>query len=152
MESEEEYSQERKKNLLKIAVDTGNDYPEYDNSSEDSSISSIDSSSNDMEVDEVLENPEDIEDQNLIFYYRQEKNDRQNFIDMFKDKHLYPNANSITDSKILSWKGQKYMLCMSIISLYREFPEDKRKSRSPSKKLSENYIDFLEEELESIQI
>ena len=33
--------------------------------------------------------------------------------------------------------------------LYREFPEDKRKSRSPSKKLSENYIDFLEEELES---
>ena len=33
--------------------------------------------------------------------------------------------------------------------LYREFPEYKRKSRSPSKKLSENYIDFLEEELES---
>ena len=30
-----------------------------------------------------------------------------------------------------------------------ENPEDKRKSRSPSKKLSENYIDFLEEELES---
>ena len=28
-------------------------------------------------------------------------------------------------------------------------PEDKRKSRSPSKKLSDNYIDFLEEELES---
>ena len=34
-------------------------------------------------------------------------------------------------------------------SLYREFPEDKRKSRSSSKKVSENYIDFLEEELES---
>ena len=33
-------------------------------------------------------------------------------------------------------------------SLYTEFPEDKRKSRSPSKKLSGNYIDFLEEELE----
>ena len=30
-----------------------------------------------------------------------------------------------------------------------ENPEDKRKSRSPSKKLSENYIDFLEEVLES---
>ena len=30
-----------------------------------------------------------------------------------------------------------------------ENPEDKIKSRSPSKKLSENYIDFLEEELES---
>ena len=30
-----------------------------------------------------------------------------------------------------------------------ENPEDKRKSRSPSKKLSENYIDFLEEELGS---
>ena len=34
-------------------------------------------------------------------------------------------------------------------SLYREFSKDKRKSRSPSKKLSKNYIDFLEEELES---
>ena len=43
MESEEEYNQDRKK-FLKIVVDTGNDYPEYDNSSEDSSISSIDSS------------------------------------------------------------------------------------------------------------
>ena len=30
-----------------------------------------------------------------------------------------------------------------------ENPEDKRKSRSPSNKLSENYIDFFEEELES---
>ena len=61
MESEEEYNQERK-NLLKIVVDTGNDYPEYDNSSEDSSILSIDSSSNYMDVDEVSENH-----QNLIF-------------------------------------------------------------------------------------
>ena len=83
MENEEEYNQDRK-NLLKIVVDTGNDYPEYDNSSEDYTILSIYSSSNDMDVDEVSENP-----------------------------------------------------------------EDKRKSRSPSKKLSENYIDFLEEELES---
>ena len=50
MVSEEEYNQDRK-NLLKIVVDTVNDYPEYDNSSEDSSISPIDSSSNDMDVD-----------------------------------------------------------------------------------------------------
>ena len=68
MESEEEYNQDRK-NLMKILVDTGDDYPEYDNSSEDSSISSIDSSSNDMDVDEVSENPEDIEDKNLIFLW-----------------------------------------------------------------------------------
>ena len=51
MESEKDYNQERK-NLQKIVVDTGDDYPEYDNSSEDSSISSIDSSSNDTDVDE----------------------------------------------------------------------------------------------------
>ena len=67
MESEEDYNQE--KNLLKIVVDTGDDYLEYDNSSEDSSISSIDSSSNDIDVDEVSENFEDIEDQNLIFLW-----------------------------------------------------------------------------------
>ena len=53
-----------------------------------------------MDADEVLENLEDIEAQNLIFYGRKGKNDRQNFIDMFKDKHSYPNANSIADSKI----------------------------------------------------
>ena len=132
MESEEEYNQDRK-NLLKIVVDTGNDYPEYDNSSEDYTISSIDFSSNDMDVDDVSQNPEDIEDQTLIFYDRQEKNDRQKFIDMFKDKHLYPNANSIADSKILSWKRTKIYAVYEHYSLYREFPEDKRKSRSPSK-------------------
>ena len=96
MESEEEYNQDIK-NLLKIVVDTRDDYPEYDNSSKDSSILSIDSSSNYMDVDEVSENPEDIEEQNLISYDRQEKNGRQNFIDMFKDKHSYPNANIIAD-------------------------------------------------------
>ena len=58
MESEEEYNQDRK-NLLKIVVDTGDDYSEYDNSSEDSTILSINSSSNDMDVDEVSENHED---------------------------------------------------------------------------------------------
>ena len=57
----------KKENLLKIVVDTGDDYPEYDNSSEDSSISSIDSSSNYLDVDEVSQNHEDFEDQNLIF-------------------------------------------------------------------------------------
>ena len=91
MESKKDYNQERK-NLLKIVVDTGDDYPDFDNNSEDSSI---DSSSNDMDVDEVSENSEDIDD-------KQEKNDRQNFIDMFKDKHSYPNTNSIEDSKFLS--------------------------------------------------
>ena len=48
-----------------------------------------------MDADEVSENPENIEDHNLISYDRQEKNDRQNFIDKFKNKHSYPNAKSI---------------------------------------------------------
>ena len=68
---------------------------------------------------------------------------------MFKDKYSYPNVNSIADSKVLSWKRTKIYVVYEHYSLYREFPEDKRKSRSPSKKLSENYIDYLEEELES---
>ena len=67
MESEEDYNQ-KEKNLLKIDVDIGNDYSEFDNNYEDSSISSINFSSNDMDVDEVLEN---FEDQNLVFYDRQ---------------------------------------------------------------------------------
>ena len=105
-----------------------------------------------MDVDEVPENPEDIEDQNLISYDRQEKNDRKNFIDMFKDKHLYSNANSIADLKYLSWKRAKIYAMYEYYSLYREFPTDKRKSRSPSKKLSENYINFLRKNLNQIQI
>ena len=114
MESEEEYNKDRK-NLLKIVVDTGDDYPEYDYSSEDSSISSIDSSSNDMDVDEVSENPEDIEVQNIIFY------DRQNFIDIFKDKHSCPNAIVLQTQKFYHLKWQKYMLCMSIILYIENF-------------------------------
>ena len=70
-----------------------------------------------MDVDEVSENPKDTEDQNLIFYDRQEKNDRQNSIDIFKDKHSYQNANSIADSKILSRIMQRYIPCMRTIFL-----------------------------------
>ena len=74
-----------------------------------------------MDVDEVSENFEDIEDQNLIFYDRQEKNDRQKFIDMFKDKHSYPNANKLQTQKFYHWNGQKYMLCMSTILYIENF-------------------------------
>ena len=52
---------------------------------------------------------------------------------MFKDRHSYPNANSIADSKILSWKEQKYMLCINIILYIENFL-----------KTTENYDDFLE--------
>ena len=48
-----------------------------------------------------------IDEQNFISYDRQEKNDIQDFIDMFKDKHSYPNTNSITDSKIYHGKWTK---------------------------------------------
>ena len=51
--------------------------------------------------------------------------------------------------KFYQGKGTKVYAVYEHYSLYKEFPEDKRKSRSPSKKLSENYTDFLEEELES---
>ena len=114
MEREDKYNQDRKKSS-KIVVDTENDYHDFDNSSEDSYISSTDSSSNDMDVDEASENFEDIEEQNLISYDRQEKNDRQNFIDMFKNKHSYSNANSIADSKVLSWKLTKNIFCVWIL-------------------------------------
>ena len=68
-----------------------------------------------MDVDEISENFEDIEVQNLISYDRQKKNDRQNFTNTTKDKHLYPKANSIADSKKFLEKNQKYMLCISTI-------------------------------------
>ena len=55
---------------------------------------------------------------------------------MFKDKHSYPNTNSITDSKIYHEKLTKIYSVYDNYSLYREFHEDNRKSRSPSKKLS----------------
>ena len=57
-----------------------------------------------MDEDEVSEIFEDIEEQILIYYDRQEENDRQNFIDMFKDKDSYLNANSIADSKFYHGK------------------------------------------------
>ena len=120
MKSEEEYNQDRK-NLLKIVVDTGNDYPEYDNSFEDSSISSIDSSSNDMDVDEVSENPEDIEDQNLIFYDRQENNDRQTSLICLKINIHIQTLIVLQTQKFYHGKGQKYMLCKSTILYIENF-------------------------------
>ena len=40
---------------------------------------------------------------------------------MFKDEHSYPYANSITDSKILSWKLTKIYAMYEHYSLSREF-------------------------------
>ena len=120
MENEEEYNQDRK-NLLKIVVDTGNDYPEYDNSSEDSSISSIDSSSNDMDVDEVSENPEDIEDQNLIFMIDKRRMTDKNLSICLKINIRIQTLIVLQTQKFYHGKGQKYMLCMSTILYIENF-------------------------------
>ena len=82
MEIEEDFNQ-AKRDLLRSIIDTGDDYPEFYNSSEDSSISSISSSSNDMDVDKPSENNEEVKEQNIVLYDRQEENDRKNFINMF---------------------------------------------------------------------
>ena len=80
-----------------------------------------------MDEDEVSEIFEDIEDQNFVSYDRQEKNDRQNFIDMFKDNHSYLNANNIADLKnFYHGNGQKYMLCMCIILYIENFLKIKK--------------------------
>ena len=65
MEIEEDYNQ-AKRDLLRSIIDTGDDYPEFYNSSEDSSISSISSSSNDMDVDKPSENNEEVKEQNIV--------------------------------------------------------------------------------------
>ena len=100
-----------------------------------------------MDVDEVSHN---FEDQNLISYDRQEKNDRQNFIDMLKNKLSNPNANSIADLKNLSWKmGKKYMLFTSTIIYKENFLKIKENQDHHLKNLRENYIYFIDEELGS---
>ena len=132
MEIEEDYNR-TKRDLLRSIIDTGDDYPEFYNSSEDSSISSISSSSNDMDVDKPPENNEEVKEQNIVLYDRQEENDRKNFINMFKNKNSYPNSNSIANSNILSWHRSKIYNAYQYYSLHREFPEDRRKSKSPSK-------------------
>ena len=65
----------------------------------------------------------------------------ENFINMFKSKHSYQNANSITGSNILSWNREKMY---NIDHHYSwEFPVDRRNSKPPSEMLKEYYIDFL---------
>ena len=120
MEIEEDYNQ-AKRDLLRSIIDTGDDYPEFYNSSEDSSISSISSSSNDMDVDKPSENNEEVKEQNIVLYDRQEENDRKNFINMFKNKNSYPNANSIADSNILSWHRSKIYNFTNIILCIENF-------------------------------
>ena len=58
---------------------------------------------------------------------------------MFRDKHSYPNAYSITDSK----KNMEMTKIYAVYEhyLYSEFLEDKKKINVTTKNLSKNYIE-----------
>ena len=120
MEIEEDYNQ-AKRDLLRSIIDTGDDYPEFYNSSEDSSISSISSSSNDMDVDKPSENNEEVKEQNIVLYDRQEENDRKNFINMFKTR-IHTQMLIVLQTQIF-YRGidQKYIMFTNIILCIENF-------------------------------
>ena len=120
MEIEEDYNQ-AKRDLLRSIIDTGDDYPEFYNSSEDSSISSISSSSNDMDVDKPSENNEEVKEQNIVLYDRQEENDRKNFINMFKTR-IHIQMLIVLQTQIF-YHGidQKYIMFTNIILCIENF-------------------------------
>ena len=95
---------------MKIVVDTGDDYPEYDNSSEDSSILPIDSSSNDMDIEEAPNIFENIEDQNLIFYIdKRRMTDKTSLICLKINVHIQ-KLIILQTQKFYHKKRQNYML------------------------------------------
>ena len=84
-----------------------------------------------MDLEEVSENFEDIEDQRLIFLIDNRRmTDKTSSIYLKTNIHIQTLIVLLTQ-KFYHGKEEKYMMCVSTI-LFREFPEDKRKSRPPS--------------------
>ena len=100
-----------------------------------------------MDVDEVSENPENIEDQNLIFYDRQRRMTDKTSSICLKIKIRIQMLIILQTKKIYHGKGQKIYAVNENYSLNREFPEDKRKSRSPSKYFMKIILIFLRKNL-----
>ena len=74
-----------------------------------------------MDVDEVSENPEDIEDQNLIFMIDKRRMTDKNLSICLKINIHIQKLIVLQTQKFYHWKGQKYMLCMSTILKIENF-------------------------------
>ena len=109
--------------------------------SDEDSKSEHDSNS-DMDVDQEFKNENKIS--------KQEKKDRQIFVQMFHQSSKYSNPSQMYKSRKLSWSERKIRYILNHYKLYNDFPEDNRsqsQNRS-SNKLEEEQITFIINKLE----
>ena len=97
--------------------------------SDEDSKSEHDSNS-DMDVDQEFNNKNKIS--------KQEKKDRQIFVQMFYQSSEYSNSSQIYKSRKLSWSERKIIYILNHYKLYNDFPEDKR---SQSQNRSSNNLE-----------
>ena len=109
--------------------------------SDEDSKSEHDSNS-DMDVDQEFKNENKIS--------KQEKKDRQIFVQRFHQSSKYSNSSQMYKSRKLSWSERKIRYILNHYKLYNDFPEDNRsqsQNRS-SNKLEEEQITFIINKLE----
>ena len=95
-----------------------------------------------MDVDQEFKNENKIS--------KQEKKDRQIFVQMLYQSSKYSNSSQMYKSRKLSWSERKIRYILNHYKLYNDFPEDNRsqsQNRS-SNKLEEEQITFIINKLE----
>ena len=97
--------------------------------SDEDSKSEHDSNS-DMDVDQEFKNKNKIS--------KQEKKDRQIFVQMFHQSLKYTNSSQMYKSRKLSWSERKIRYILNHYKLYNYFPEE---NRSPSQNRSSNKLE-----------
>ena len=109
------------------------------NYSDEDSKSERDSNS-DMDVEQEFKNENRIS--------KQEKKDRQIFVQMFHQSSKYSNSPQIYKSRKLSWPERKIRYILNHYKLYNDFLEDKRSQNRSSNKLEKEQITFIINKLE----
>ena len=95
-----------------------------------------------MDVDQEFKNENKIS--------KQEKKDREIFVQMFHQSPKYSNSSQMYKSRKLSWSERKIRYILNHYKLYNDFPEDRRsqsQNRS-SNELEKEQITFIINKLE----
>ena len=137
-------SRQIKQKILDEIVDYGDDLQEK--------IIGSDSENEDINVDQMPNNEDQEmecsdEEKHDTEIDRYEESNRIKFLEMFNSKSDYPSAYSIIKSGRLDWGKTKIERIFKIYKTFGVFPDDKRNTNSPFKKLKAEHLEFIIQKL-----
>ena len=150
MEPQDMNDQELKQYLIEIVVDYGDEsiMHSFENINEESENSNVSSSSYSDDNENQFKDSDAImeDEENKQLDYKVDKYEeryRSLFREMFSDSIKYPSAYSIIKSDKLDWSPTKIKKEFNQFKISGDFNEDKRRTRTPSIKLSEDWVKLL---------